>query len=31
MLNPDQAALLASTFATLACIFGVVCVFLLVR
>lgn len=31
MLNYDQAALIASTLATFACIFGVLSVFLLSR
>jgi hypothetical protein len=31
MFDPDQAALMASTLATFACIFGVLSVFLLVR
>jgi hypothetical protein len=31
MFDPDQAALMASTLATIACIFGVLSVFLLVR
>ena len=31
MFDPDQAAVMASTLATFACIFGVLSVFLLVR